>query len=81
MPSNFVEKLAGDDLLDFHQAVVLGLRADLGDDEFSTAVPHELGFLPGTAPVSATNRAMMMSHGPPSDNGPEYYGKHFFHCA
>jgi hypothetical protein len=40
VPSNFIQKLVGDDLLEFHQAVVQGLRD--GDDSGSTNVAHDL---------------------------------------
>lgn len=40
VPSNFVQKLVGEDLLEFHQAVVQGLRD--GDDSASTNIAHDL---------------------------------------
>ncbi|KAJ9588913.1 hypothetical protein L9F63_017791, partial [Diploptera punctata] len=40
VPSNFIQKLIGDDLLEFHQAVVQGLRD--GDDSGSTNIAHDL---------------------------------------
>ena len=40
VPSNFIQKLVGDDLLEFHQAVVQGLRD--GDDSGSTNIAHDL---------------------------------------
>lgn len=43
MPSNFVEKLVGEDLVEFHQSVVLGLRD--GDESVSTSVPQDLDFI------------------------------------
>ena len=43
VPSNFVEKLEGDDLVDFHQQVVLGV-GDC-DDSVCTSVPQDLDFL------------------------------------
>jgi RIMS-binding protein 2 len=43
VPSNFVEKLEGDDLVDFHQQVVLGV-GDC-DDSVCTSIPQDLDFL------------------------------------
>jgi hypothetical protein len=40
VPSNFIQKLVGEDLLEFHQAVVQGLRD--GDDSGSTNIAHDL---------------------------------------
>ena len=40
VPSNFIQKLVGEDLLEFHQAVVQGLRD--GDDSASTNIAHDL---------------------------------------
>ncbi|KAL0267033.1 UNVERIFIED_CONTAM: hypothetical protein PYX00_009410 [Menopon gallinae] len=40
VPSNFIQKLVGDDLLEFHQSVVLNLR-DV-DDCNSTTIPQDL---------------------------------------
>lgn len=45
MPSNFIQKLIGDDLLEFHQSVVLGLRDC--DDCASTTLPQDLDFSMG----------------------------------
>ncbi|XP_049839037.1 RIMS-binding protein 2-like isoform X9 [Schistocerca gregaria] len=42
VPSNFIQKLVGEDLLEFHQAVVQGLRDC--DDSASTNVGQELEF-------------------------------------
>lgn len=42
VPSNFIQKLVGEDLLDFHQAVVLGLRDC--DDSASTNLGQDLEF-------------------------------------
>ncbi|CAA9995769.1 unnamed protein product, partial [Nesidiocoris tenuis] len=42
VPSNFVQKLVGDDLLDFHQSVVQGLRDC--DDSASTNIPQDLDY-------------------------------------
>ena len=42
VPSNFVEKLVGDDLLDFHQRVVLG-RGE-SQESLSTSLPQDLDF-------------------------------------
>ena len=39
VPSNLVEKLTGEDLLEFHQSVVLGINEE---DVWSTAVPTNL---------------------------------------
>ena len=48
--SNLVEKLTGEDLLEFHQSVVLGINEE---DVWSTAVPTNLPMdypgAPGTA--------------------------------
>ncbi|CAL4059253.1 unnamed protein product [Meganyctiphanes norvegica] len=43
VPSNFVEKLIGEDLIEFHQSVVMGLRD--GDESMSTSVPQDLDFI------------------------------------
>lgn len=43
VPSNFVEKLVGEDLVEFHQSVVMGLRDD--DEPVSTSVPSDLNFI------------------------------------
>lgn len=43
VPSNFVEKLIGDDLVDFHQSIVMGLRDC--DESISTSVPQDLDFI------------------------------------
>ncbi|XP_024084394.1 peripheral-type benzodiazepine receptor-associated protein 1 isoform X4 [Cimex lectularius] len=42
VPSNFVQKLVGDDLLDFHQSVVQVLRDC--DDSVSTNIPPDLDY-------------------------------------
>lgn len=42
MPSNFVEKLVGDDLIEFHQSIVMGLRDC--DESGSTSV-HDFDFI------------------------------------
>lgn len=42
MPSNFVQKLVGDDLLEFHQSVVQGLRDC--DDTGSTNIPQDFNY-------------------------------------
>ena len=46
IPSNFIERLCGEDLLEFHRDVVLGLAGDLNDplgqDPWSTIVPTNL---------------------------------------
>ena len=43
VPSNFVQKLVGEDLLEFHRQVVAGLR-DCDQTSVSTSVPHDLDF-------------------------------------
>ena len=43
VPSNFVQKLVGEDLLEFHRQVVAGLR-DCDQTSISTSVPHDLDF-------------------------------------
>ena len=43
VPSNFVEKLIGEDLIEFHQSIVMGLRD--GDESMSTSVPQDLDFI------------------------------------
>ncbi|RXG56729.1 RIMS-binding protein 2 [Armadillidium vulgare] len=43
VPSNFVEKLVGDDLIEFHQSIVIGLRDC--DESVSTSVPQDLDFI------------------------------------
>ena len=43
VPSNFVEKLVGSDLVEFHQSVVMGLRDC--DESMSTSVPQDLDYL------------------------------------
>ena len=43
VPSNFVEKLIGEDLIEFHQSIVMGLRD--GDESASTSVPQDLDFI------------------------------------
>ena len=43
VPSNFVEKLEGEELFDFHQQVVLGL-GDC-DDSICTSIPQDLDFM------------------------------------
>jgi len=40
IPSNFIQKLIGDDLLEFHQSVVMHLRD--GEDCHTTTVPHDI---------------------------------------
>lgn len=51
VPANFVQKLIGDDLLEFHQAV-LGLR-DV-DDSASTNIPQVSNMKPNEVPNEAT---------------------------
>ena len=43
VPSNFVQKLVGEDLLDFHQALLAILRD--ADDSVSTNIAQELADL------------------------------------
>lgn len=43
VPSNYVEKLVGDDLLEFHQSVVVGLRES--DESGSTTIPQDLEYI------------------------------------
>ncbi|XP_037076766.1 LOW QUALITY PROTEIN: RIMS-binding protein 2-like [Pollicipes pollicipes] len=43
VPSNFVQKLVGDDLLEFHRQVVAGLR-DCDQTSVTTSVPQDLDF-------------------------------------
>lgn len=38
-----MEKLVGEDLIEFHQSVVMGLRD--GDESMSTSVPQDLDFI------------------------------------
>ncbi|XP_046682775.1 RIMS-binding protein 2 isoform X2 [Homalodisca vitripennis] len=42
VPSNFIQKLVGDDLLEFHQSVIQGLRDC--DDSASTNIPQDLDY-------------------------------------
>ncbi|XP_065571369.1 peripheral-type benzodiazepine receptor-associated protein 1-like isoform X4 [Artemia franciscana] len=42
VPSNFVQRLVGEDLLEFHRSVVLRLRD--GDDSVTTTVPRDVQF-------------------------------------
>lgn len=39
VPSNYVEKLVGEDLLEFHQSVVLGIDEE---DVWSTSLPNDI---------------------------------------
>ncbi len=41
MPSNFIEKLHGEDLLEFHRSAVLATQPS-EEEEFATAVPVNL---------------------------------------
>lgn len=50
MPSNFIEKLRGEDLLEFHQCAVFATN-DVEDEEFETVVPVNL---PIDLPVIST---------------------------
>lgn len=42
VPSNFIQKLVGDDLLEFHQSVIQGLRDC--DDCASTNIPQDFDY-------------------------------------
>lgn len=42
VPSNFIQKLVGDDLLEFHHSVIQGLRDC--DDSASTNIPQDLDY-------------------------------------
>ena len=42
VPSNLVSRLVGEDLLDFHQSLICGLRDS--DESMSTSVPQDLDF-------------------------------------
>ena len=47
IPSNYIERLSGEDLLEFHRDVVMGLAGDPSDplsmmDPWSTAVPTNI---------------------------------------
>ena len=43
VPSNFVERLEGDDLIEFYQSVVMGIGD--GDDSICTSIPQDLDFI------------------------------------
>jgi hypothetical protein len=42
VPSNFIEKLRGDDLLEFHRSAVLTMTNPVEEEEYSTNVPVNL---------------------------------------
>jgi hypothetical protein len=42
VPSNFIEKLRGDDLLEFHRSAVLTMTNPVEEEEYSTTVPVNL---------------------------------------
>jgi hypothetical protein len=41
VPSNFIQRLQGEDLVEFHRAAVLGLQI-CGDDSSTTSLPRDL---------------------------------------
>ena len=41
MPSNYIQRLQGEDLVEFHRAAVLGLQI-CGDDSSTTSLPRDL---------------------------------------
>lgn len=46
VPSNFIQRLQGEDLVEFHRAAVLGLQIG-GDDSSTTSLPRDVhGFSP-----------------------------------
>ena len=47
VPSNFIQRLQGEDLVEFHRAAVLGLQV-CGDDSSTTSLPRDLL---GTSPA------------------------------
>ena len=53
IPSNFIQRLQGEDLVEFHRAAVLGLQI-CGDDSSTTSLPRDvLGFNPNVAGSAA----------------------------
>ena len=67
VPSNFIQRLQGEDLVEFHRAAVLGLQI-CGDDSSTTSLPRDLlGVSPNHQPSShlaggVGNRAGHPSH-------------------
>lgn len=52
VPSNFIQRLQGEDLVEFHRAAVLGLQI-CGDDSSTTSLPRDLlGVSPNHHPSS-----------------------------
>ncbi|XP_045028907.1 uncharacterized protein LOC116921277 isoform X4 [Daphnia magna] len=52
VPSNFIQRLQGEDLVEFHRAAVLGLQI-CGDDSSTTSLPRDLlGVSPNNHPSS-----------------------------
>ena len=52
VPSNFIQRLQGEDLVEFHRAAVLGLQIG-GDDSSTTSLPRDVhGFSPNHQSVS-----------------------------
>ena len=59
IPSNFIQRLQGEDLVEFHRAAVLGLQI-CGDDSSTTSLPRDvLGFSPNIAGAAGTNAAQV----------------------
>lgn len=59
IPSNFIQRLQGEDLVEFHRAAVLGLQI-CGDDSSTTSLPRDvLGFSPNVAGTAGTNAAQV----------------------
>ena len=56
VPSNFVEKLEGEELFDFHQQVVLGL-GDC-DDSVCTSIPQDLDFMSADEAIEADHKPL-----------------------
>ena len=52
IPTNFTERLTGDDLLEFHQSVVLGLGNTSEEEVWSTMVPTDLPMDFGVTPAA-----------------------------
>lgn len=64
VPSNFVQRLQGEDLVEFHRAAVLGLQQVAGDDSSTTSLPRDLIHgLPGhgASPRSAAHHQLSQS--------------------
>ncbi|XP_043216673.1 peripheral-type benzodiazepine receptor-associated protein 1-like isoform X3 [Amphibalanus amphitrite] len=77
VPSNFVQKLVGEDLLEFHRQVVAGLR-DCDRTSVSTCVPHDLDFnsadeaLLNNMDEYAAGRPVQDGYGPPAQYPAQY---------